>query len=69
MTPAGTPVAEHGRRDDAGQSHDGAHREVDTAGDDDERHAARQDDQIGVVDEERRKDAGLDQTRNESARR
>ena len=40
------------RGDDRGQRHDRAHREVDAAGDDHEAHADREDDQVGVVDQQ-----------------
>ena len=40
------------RREHAGQRHDGADREVDAAGDDHERHADGEHDQVGVVDEQ-----------------
>ena len=46
------PRLQQARRDHAAEGHDRADREVDAARQDDERHADREHDQVGVVDEQ-----------------
>ena len=53
-TAAGIPRAEQLAQQDAGERHHRAHRQVDPAGEDDERHAHREDQQVGVVEQQRR---------------
>ena len=48
------PSREQLRAQDAGERHHRADREVDAAGEDHERHADREDQQVGVVEQQRR---------------
>ena len=52
--PPGWPAASRSRAQDAGERHDRADGQVDAAGDDDEGHAHGQDQQVGVVEQQRR---------------
>src|SRR5690606_11126357 len=51
------PVAQEARPEHAGEGHDRADREVDAAREDHEGHADREDEKVGVVEQQRRDDA------------